>query len=1066
MKTIRAIALLYSFCLVLICTKISVKTPLSETIDEAVEFKLWEVVSFNTINNFYFKYNNLKDKEYTILLYLINPIFGYDIILEDPDGIKTEVETTYYERTPVYFINLEKKGIYYLKIESGNKFFNFDEKFSTIVPGDVIETIDFSKEIYYNNLAIEASDSYPPTMYKVKNLKEDKYVYFGYREYDGNPFKICVNENDDCVIDKKFYYFEKGKEYTIYVQFLNYGDPYYSYYYYYPYIIAPILSNTIETITTGIFKSTAPKIYNINLENNIKYINFGLYQFVLIAKSDQPISSDNLQIIETLDYYEYMNNEFEEYEELSNDNNYYVLIVIPLIFEAQGFESIITVADHLITKVGQGGGPITIPSGKSSLVSLPPDTYIRETKNLLEFYNILIAYSLDSNNMRYIYSSNLDTKYNYLIHNFALIPTFIDKSSKEQKLNIKVYYPRYTFFGFANAELFKSIYSLFKSYTNSQLNFDWETLLPLNARINSDVSLLYEFFNIYFDKFEDNINLYINKLYGETNLYECSDELDKNDLSILQNPINKCKNKKSIFNRLFTFKGTKTLSGYLTPNSYFDIYLEFNDDSNKIKISQALQGTINSASKYIKKDIEYIVDFTVDHMVKIEILDNIEVIISNDKNTVKLNSKNPVSAIQGSNYKVKANKDTMIYFYGKLFKYIKQKELFVNQKGKFATITPDKRIQYEIDSGFTGFNPINIDAIFENKLYYDDSLYVENIYEKMKNKLVENEKIFLYYIDEEEIDRYEYEEEYEKEYEPPKINVLYNDSLNNPNNDYTFTVIPKNSEQKSYIINNKFKDEIFYHVNFCGAPHNVSMTYKGKYNDEYSQTISFNEKGTSALIDIYKFGTKINFKSEKEFIFSYSFVDVTDDNVIDVESWTKEREEELQSNLKITQVSENNNILSITFKPNYKKSNTKYIIVIAPENDKNTVDSLSNPCYIAKLVNNREDGVKIENWIDPGLTDKITAEVDVSKFVIKNNNYIIGIISQELRFYKKLNFYSAFKFGSKSGTKTLIIVFSIIGAIVLIIAIVLVVLLLKKRTKDDNFTETKNGNENKLLSDM
>ena len=119
-----------------------------------------------------------------------------------------------------------------------------------------------------------------------------------------------------------------------------------------------------------------------------------------------------------------------------------------------------------------------------------------------------------------------------------------------------------------------------------------------------------------------------------------------------------------------------------------------------------------------------------------------------------------------------------------------------------------------------------------------------------------------------------------------------------------------------------------------------------------------------------------------------------------------------------------------------------------------------------KIVNNREDGVKIENWIDPGLTDKITAEVDMSKFDIKNNNYIIGIISQELRFYKKLHFYSAFKFGSKSGTKTLVIVFSIIGAIVLIIAIVLVVLLLKKRKKEDNFTETKNGNENKLLSDM
>ena len=67
---------------------------------------------------------------------------------------------------------------------------------------------------------------------------------------------------------------------------------------------------------------------------------------------------------------------------------------------------------------------------------------------------------------------------------------------------------------------------------------------------------------------------------------------------------------------------------------------------------------------------------------------------------------------------------------------------------------------------------------------------------------------------------------------------------------------------------------------FCGEPHNVLMTYKGRYNDENSQTISFNEVYTSNLVDISKFGTKINFKSEKEFIFSYSFVDVTDDNVL------------------------------------------------------------------------------------------------------------------------------------------------------------------------------------------
>ena len=75
---------------------------------------------------------------------------------------------------------------------------------------------------------------------------------------------------------------------------------------------------------------------------------------------------------------------------------------------------------------------------------------------------------------------------------------------------------------------------------NYNLDFGFTELLPMNVRINSDTSTFYEFFNLYFNKFEDNINLYINKLYGETNLYECSDELNLSDLSVLQKPINQC----------------------------------------------------------------------------------------------------------------------------------------------------------------------------------------------------------------------------------------------------------------------------------------------------------------------------------------------------------------------------------------------------------------------------------------------------------------------------------------------------------------------------------------------
>ena len=443
---------------------------------------------------------------------------------------------------------------------------------------------------------------------------------------------------------------------------------------------------------------------------------------------------------------------------LKPSSKYYVLLVIPDL-DNYGLATSITIADYKINNIqsqeiqnDQENQEIIIPSEKSAIIYLDNDSY--DDRSHLEFYNILSVYSSSSQNMRYIYSSDLNKKYNFLFHNYIHIPMFIDKISKEQKINIKTYYPRFSFFAAVDSEVFRTYFNAYNNLFkyNFNLDFGLTELLPINVRINSDTSTFYEFFNLYFNKFEDNINLYINKLYGETNLYECSDELNLSDLSVLQKPINQCKNKKSIFNRLFTFKGTKTLSGYLTPNSYFDVYLEFNNDSNKIKISKLLEGTINSASKYIKKEKEYTVDFIVDHMVKIEVVDNVEVTIYNGKNTVTLNSKNPAAKIEGSNYKVKTNSDTMIYFYGKLFEFIQQKELFPNMIGNFAALTSNRRVYYLIDSGFEGYNPLNVEIFMDSSIRYDENNYVENIYEKMKNKLVENEKIFLYFFDEDKFD--------------------------------------------------------------------------------------------------------------------------------------------------------------------------------------------------------------------------------------------------------------------------------------------------------------------------
>ena len=47
----------------------------------------------------------------------------------------------------------------------------------------------------------------------------------------------------------------------------------------------------------------------------------------------------------------------------------------------------------------------------------------------------------------------------------------------------------------------------------------------------------------------------------------------------------KCKNKKSLFNRLFNLGGEKILSGYLAPDSYVDVYAEIDKDTDAIEIN-------------------------------------------------------------------------------------------------------------------------------------------------------------------------------------------------------------------------------------------------------------------------------------------------------------------------------------------------------------------------------------------------------------------------------------------------------------------------------------------------
>ena len=88
----------------------------------------------------------------------------------------------------------------------------------------------------------------------------------------------------------------------------------------------------------------------------------------------------------------------------------------------------------------------------------------------------------------------------------------------------------------------------------------------------------------------------------------------------------------------------------------------------------------------------------------------------------------------------------------------------------------------------------------EKRIRDNGVLYLDNLYEKMKVKLVPNEKLYIYATTD-QINR---------------LNIEYIDkNLNNANNDHNIFLIPNNNEANSLIINTAQDDIIIADLHFC-----------------------------------------------------------------------------------------------------------------------------------------------------------------------------------------------------------------------------------------------------------
>ena len=501
-----------------------------------------------------------------------------------------------------------------------------------------LDEIDFSKNIYYNKI-FYYSHIYPYYYYNIKNLKEDKKIFlFYYSQYNSpnKTFKVCKNINEECQENISLYKFLKRNDYTIYINSVYENGRFYRPLYYF----IEFKKNLIESFLPGYNIITETKIYinsltlTKNLLQNAELVNVDAY----IAFKNEEITENNINNLIWQDFFDYkkLNN--------SNELNKYVaLMVIPkdnnktklAIFTVKKFSNYKT--NELIILKGENAliDDYYRKDFSNLNINFKP-YYIEELRkrllnklfNMID--NFLVSFSSEEKNMKYLDSKDMEGT-NFILENYNHQPIYINSLYKDNKIYKKVYKPRYAFYIIINNNTIKSL----------KKSFLYDIDLKLNRRINTNHVLINDFLNLYIDNLGQKYYLYIKLFYGEINFFEWEYYLPDSEKYFLNisKPFNNFKNKKSIINRLINLEKNKLITGYLSSNSYFDIYLEKDDNNTDILINNFKN------RKFIKKGLEYNIKFPLNHLIKLEPGFNAEVKIFNGNKIILLNNKNPTGII-------------------------------------------------------------------------------------------------------------------------------------------------------------------------------------------------------------------------------------------------------------------------------------------------------------------------------------------------------------------------------------------------------------------------------------
>ena len=567
------------------------------------------------------------------------------------------------------------------------------------------------------------------------------------------------------------------------------------------------------------------------------------------------------------------------------------------------------------------------------------------------------------------------------------------------------------------------------------------------------------FNNIYYHNIKEKYYLYFKKYFGNVDFYQYNDKLSASyDYNQFKKPIISYEDPKQYQlknNELITVNGYQLFSFFNTYNSLYQMYLQKDDDNDIIDNELSL---FKNVVKLLIKDKTYTFVFRINHLIRLD--DNfkdteVKFIDENGKKYI-LNKSNKIINIKAKNLTVTASKDNaLIYCYTNYSEYrsdpFKIIEFDKSKTGKIMKFTIEYKSSYESiikiakDFGFEGYCPIlnyqSFDQILASK---NDTftVYIENLYDKLEDNLYDDknfkEKYFIYVFE-------RYDEQGIPFYNDEALSLgepEYIDNLLTKGNNYNFEIIPGNSNG-GIVLNSLSKNHVNYQFFKCS---NDKINFEISSSNEFHNEEINEDKDISRIVNTKEI-LMHSFKSEHEFLFVYSFND--EKKAISMDK---------ASELKINNIKfKKKNKISIEFNSNYIKTLTRYFIIIGPKNKENTENNFSDPCFIAKLILHNPKGIKIEIFLDLGDKETITKEVDISEISSKNKEFMINIVSQELK-YEKLQFYNPKNFNKEDNDddddddndyKNFFIALGcIFGSLFLIIFIIVIIFFIKKKSQE------------------